>query len=96
MAPTLAPGDYVVVHSRAYARRGPAPGEVVLARDPREPSREVAKRVAGPDGDGGVLLLGDNPAESTDSRTFGPVSRSDLTGRVVWRYWPPGRFGPVR
>jgi len=95
MLPALAPGDYVVVDTRAYARRAPPPGEVVLARDPREPSREIAKRVAGPDDAAGVILLGDNPAASTDSRDFGPVSPDGVTGRVVWRYWPPARFGPV-
>ena len=96
MLPALAAGDYVVVDTRAYARRSPGPGEVVLARDPREPSREIVKRVAGPDDAGGVVLLGDNPAVSTDSRDFGPVSTEEVTGRVVWRYWPPARVGPVR
>ena len=48
MTPALAPGDYVVVDTRAYAGRSPNPGDVVLARDPREPVREIAKRVAGP------------------------------------------------
>ena len=96
MVPALASGDYVVVDTRAYARRSPGPGEVVLARDPREPSRVIAKRVAGPDGADGVVLLGDNAEESTDSRTFGPVPRAHVTGRIVWRYWPPASFGPVR
>ena len=96
MIPALTPGDYVVVDARAYTRREPAPGDVVLARDPRDPSRVIAKRVAGPDGAGGVVLLGDNLDESTDSRTFGPVPATDLQGRIVWRYWPPARFGPIR
>ena len=95
MAPTLASGDYVIVDNRAYARRSPAPGDIVLACDPREPSRVIAKRVAGPDGADGVVLLGDNPDQSTDSRDFGPVRPTDITGRVVWRYWPPARFGPI-
>lgn len=96
MVPALAPGDYVVVDARAYTRRPPAPGEVVLARDPREPSRVIAKRIAALTPEGGVVLLGDNRAGSTDSRSFGPVSRGELTGRVLWRYWPLARFGPVR
>ena len=96
MAPALEAGDYVVVDSRAYARRAPAPGEVALARDPREPSRTLVKRVAALAPGGGVELLGDNRAESTDSRAFGPVPASELRGRIIWRYWPPARFGPVR
>ncbi len=96
MAPALAPGDYVVVDARAYARRAPSPGDVALARDPREPSRTIVKRVAALTPEGDAVLLGDNRAESADSRAFGPVPASGLRGRIVWRYWPPARFGPVR
>lgn len=96
MAPALAPGDYVVADRRAYARRAPAPGDIALARDPREPSRTIVKRVAALTPEGDAVLLGDNRAESTDSRAFGPVPASELRGRIVWRYWPPARFGPVR
>lgn len=95
MAPALAPGDYLVVDRRAYARRAPAPGEVVIARDPRDASREIVKRVAASAAAGGVALLGDDPAVSTDSRAFGPVPRAAIVGRAVWRYWPRARFGPV-
>ena len=55
--------------------------------------RELVKRVAALDG-GALTILGDNPA-STDSRTFGPVPASSVRWRVVFRYWPPGRFGVV-
>ena len=41
------------------------------------------------------FLLGDNPPVSIDSRTFGPVSRSSIYGRVLLRYLPVGRVGPV-
>jgi signal peptidase I len=36
-----------------------------------------------------VFVLGDNRAESVDSRVFGPVPVADLTGRVSIRLWPP-------
>ena len=40
-----------------------------------------------------VLPLGDNRDNSQDGRYFGPVSESDVNGRVVARFWPFGRIG---
>ena len=34
------------------------------------------------------FLMGDNRANSLDSRSFGPILASQLIGRVVLRYWP--------
>ena len=44
------------------------------------------------------VLLGDNRAQSYDSRMadMGPVGRDGFLGRVRWVLWPPARFGPVR
>ena len=44
---------------------------------------------------GSVFALGDNRADSIDSRTFGPVPSSRVIGRVVARLWPPDRVGGV-
>lgn len=43
------------------------------------------------------LVLGDNRAESYDSRAsdMGCVSANGFTGRVRWILWPPARFGIV-
>jgi signal peptidase I len=38
---------------------------------------------------GDVFVLGDNRPDSVDSRTFGPVPVSRITGRVLLRIWPP-------
>ena len=88
MAPALRPGDWIIVDRQAYRRRMPRRGDVVLARDPRDPSRELVKRVDRVDLHGDAWLLGDNEAESTDSRTFGSVPTDAIAGRVRWRYWP--------
>ena len=42
---------------------------------------------------GAVFVLGDNRADSVDSRAFGAVPRGDLMGRVRVRLWPPARWG---
>lgn len=95
MAPSLEPGDFLVVDRRAYLHARPRRGDVVLAHDPREQERALVKRVAAVGPHGAVELLGDNPGASTDSRHFGPVDPSFIDGRVAWRYWPLARFGPV-
>jgi signal peptidase I len=41
------------------------------------------------------FVMGDHRAVSRDSRAFGPVRDEMFVGKVVWRYWPLDRFGPV-
>ena len=86
MEPALQPGDRLLV-VRAPLRVGAV---VALERE----GRVVVKRVASIDG-GDVVVLGDNAAASTDSRRFGPVPRSALLGRAIYRYAPRGRAGRV-
>jgi nickel-type superoxide dismutase maturation protease len=94
MAPSLLPGDRLLVESRSYEVRQPLPGEVVLAADPREPGRELIKRVVSVDeGVGSVELRGDAPSASTDSRDFGSLPLTAIRWRAVYRYWPPARVG---
>ena len=89
MAPALLPRDRLLV-----VRATPRLGDVVLARDPRDARRELIKRVAGV-GNDGLRLLGDNRTASTDARAFGAVPVSAVEWRVVGRYWPVDRFGPI-
>jgi nickel-type superoxide dismutase maturation protease len=90
MEPTLAPGDRLLV---TRARRLHA-GDVVAVRDPSQGGRVLVKRV-GAVLDGEVVLRGDNPEASTDSRSFGPVPTTAVLGRVVRCYAPAWRAGAV-
>jgi signal peptidase I len=38
------------------------------------------------------FMMGDNRMFSFDSRSFGPVSKDELVGRVLLRAWPAGEF----
>lgn len=91
MTPALQPGDRVV----AVRGLGLRPGDIVAFRDFRSPARILVKRVLGPAPEGGLIVLGDNPGRSTDSRHFGPVTRRDVVGRVVYRYSPTAERGRV-
>jgi nickel-type superoxide dismutase maturation protease len=87
MAPRLPSGALVVaraIDGRARLRVG----DVVVARRPDRPELEIIKRITAIDAAGAIVLLGDNPAASTDSRHFGPVTRAHILARVRWRYWP--------
>lgn len=90
MEPTFKEGQILLVSSIPYFFRQPKVGEVVVVKDPRDPSASS--------GQGGRLLLkriqkchprmtfevaGDNPNFSTDSRTFGVIARENILGKVV-------------
>ena len=81
MWPTLDDGCTVLV-KRTQTVRG---GDIVLAKHPYKSSVKIVKRVAEILPDGALILKGDNPVESTDSRSFGSILKSDVVGRVVCR-----------
>lgn len=42
---------------------------------------------------GAYFVMGDNRAESLDSRLIGAIRRSQIIGRALVTYWPVGRTG---
>ena len=81
MLPTLSPDDFVLVDPRAFEGRQPAPGDVVVARHPYR-DQVIIKRVSEVV-EGGVLVRGDNAEASSDSRSFGQDSSTEIVGRVT-------------
>lgn len=108
MQPTLSPGDWVLGlrHPQRLAT-----GDIVVLELPGQPGFDIVKRIAAmagdehdtPDGprpvaDDEVWVLGDDPAAgSVDSRHFGPVSRTSIKAKLMWRYQPLPltRMGPL-
>lgn len=87
MEPTLRPGDLVVVLHGAPVR----PGRLIVCRLPDGPmgARPLGiKRAVGRRIDGGAVawwVRSDNPAQGTDSRTFGAVPAADVLAVGVAR-----------
>ena len=84
MHPTLRPGEWVLVDRWTLRQRAPCPGELILLQLPGDPPTTAIKRVSAVSPDGSTFeVLGDNPADSHDSRQFGALGREALIGRVA-------------
>ena len=84
MWPVLQDGDGILA---APLRRGePTPGDIVVFKRPDRDDLWLIKRVEAVLDDGSLVVVGENPAWSTDSRAFGPVPRDRVYGRVVCRF----------
>lgn len=83
MLPVLKPGDRVFIDPSATAEF--REGDIVLARHPFKQSVKIIKRIREITPEGRFFLVGDNLPESTDSRSFGAISRKDILGKAVCR-----------
>jgi nickel-type superoxide dismutase maturation protease len=89
MQPVLQPNDRLIVTSWVRLR----PRDLVVFVDPEARRTHLVKRVEAISATGEVVVRGDNPNVSRDSRHFGPVPRGLIVGRVVYRYLPGARRG---
>ncbi len=76
MLPTYKDGAVIVVSNLKKAKVGSVVVAVLA-------SEEVVKRVRSITDAGKYYLVGDNHAQSVDSREYGPVSRTDILGVVL-------------
>jgi signal peptidase I len=92
MEPSLSDGEWAIA-----LRQRVRVGSVVVVEHPERPGFELLKRIVAAPGDavaerrlgaGEWWVEGDASEASTDSRSFGPVSRSAIRGRVVLVYSP--------
>ena len=83
------PGERIGERSGAIVLNGRRLREPYVERTRRDNQTYAARRVP----EGFYFVLGDNRAQSCDSRIFGPVPKQNVIGRVVLTYWPPTRIG---
>lgn len=139
MEPNFESSDYLIVDEISYRFRNPARGEVIVFRNPQNPTQRFIKRIIGLPGETVELkeervmisknsekffldeaaylpifvqtnprifenitlkedeyfVLGDNRANSSDSRVFGTLPRQNIVGRVFFRAWPFTAFAKI-
>jgi nickel-type superoxide dismutase maturation protease len=86
MIPNLQPGDEILFDPRGYWQKSPQLGDIVVASRPDQTDITMIKRVAVVEPDGSLILFGDNPAASTDSRSFGPVPLDKILGKATSKF----------
>ena len=83
MSPCLQSGQEVLVDLHAYKYISPQVGDIVYLRHPLRADTQMFKRVSSLE-DGEMLnVIGDNPAQSSDSRQFGSVRNEHILGKLV-------------
>jgi len=105
MEPTLHVGDHIIVTPYHFAV--PLRGDVIVFRSPIHADELLVKRIAGVAGDlvegnqGRLIVpqdcyfvIGDNRANSFDSRQWGVLSRNLVVGRARMVLWSSGP-GPL-
>ncbi len=76
MLPYLKPGDIAIFRKRSLYNLG----DVVLIS---HNNLDKVKRITNFNKDK-YFVVGDNLQSSTDSRTFGPINKSDIIGKIIW------------
>src|SRR4051812_29329163 len=84
MMPTLKSGTKVLSFNWSYLFRKPRKKEIVLAK---VGGRLVIKRIQKTEGEK-IYLVGDNPKESTDSRSYGWIHNWQIIGKVIFFIQP--------
>lgn len=82
MLTVLKSGDCVFVDPKLE----PEIGDIILFHHPFIQNKKLVKRIAEITTEGNFIVLGDNPPESTDSRSFGAILPKNILGVVVYRF----------
>ena len=85
------PGDTVEVRDGTLYVNGQPQPDAYVNRE--FPDRSYYGPTTVPEGR--VFAMGDNRANSRDSRFFGPVPYENIEGEAFLLFWPPGRIGPL-
>jgi signal peptidase I len=84
------PGDRVAIRDGRVILNGAILDEDYLGDPPH--GNDMAVVIVQ---EGDVFVMGDNRYDSSDSRSWGPLSIEDIIGKAIYRYWPLADIGSV-
>ncbi len=87
LSPAYQEGDYVVISTIPLIFGAPRRGDVVVFR--HAVYGTLIKMVEAVMPGGEELRVVGTHADSVDSRRFGPISRQDIIGKVIWHIKKP-------
>jgi len=89
------PGETMAVHDNHIYVNNQAVDEPYIPKDfeilPGPATKDKTITLA----DDEFFVCGDNRPYSSDSRSWGPIKKSDIVGRAIFRYWPLNVAGPI-
>jgi signal peptidase I len=85
------PGDSVAVRGGVLSVNEEPQNEPYLNREFPDDSFFGPTRLS----EGEVFVMGDNRANSADSRVFGPLPVENIEGEAFMRFWPLSRIGTL-
>lgn len=85
------PGDVVDIRNGAVYLNGKAIEEQYVKGQTLSGNIEIPFTVQADQ----LFVMGDNREHSMDSRALGPIARSSIEGKAVYRIWPLPKFGDL-
>lgn len=85
MEPTFREGERVFASALLYKLKKPQQGDVVILSHPFR-SILIIKRIKKILENNKYIVTSDNPLESEDSASFGPVQKEKILGKVLFKY----------
>jgi len=90
------PGDTVEVKDNAIYVNGELLPEPYIPADFKILPGAYTKNGPVVMGPNEYFASGDNRPYSSDSRTWGPITKQDIVGKAFFRYWPPAVVGLIK